>query len=86
MLYLVKLKIVKQNTDMVTEPLWAFELVFGTLEGVQVFANSLFPIQNNLEIIAVTGMIIMYTCNKDPNWLKYVSLVSGTSGMNVTLM
>lgn len=28
-LYPVKLKIIKQNIDKVTEPLWAFELVFG---------------------------------------------------------
>jgi len=55
------------------------------LEGVQIFANSLFSIQNNLEIIPVTGMILMHTCKKDKNWWQYVSLASSTSNMNFTL-
>lgn len=41
---------------------------FGNLEEVQIFAKSLFSIQNNLEIIPVTWMILMYTCKKYINW------------------
>lgn len=70
------------QSDWIPLSFWDY---FGNLERVQIFAKSLFSIQNNLEIIPVTWIILMYTCKKYINWWKYVCLVFSNNDMNFIL-